>query len=64
MHAVQIETDKTKRLALISGVLKFVEDNYLYIPLHQQVVVWAARSNIEVAQPADNYFPLRYVTVK
>jgi peptide/nickel transport system substrate-binding protein len=64
MHAVQIESDKTKRQALISGVLKFVKDNYLYIPLHQQVVVWAARGNVEVAQPADNYFPLRYVTVK
>ncbi|HVJ54554.1 MAG TPA: ABC transporter substrate-binding protein [Aliidongia sp.] len=64
MHAVQIETDKEKRQALISDVLKFVKDNYLYIPLHQQVVVWAARNNVDVAQMADNYFPLRYVTVK
>jgi peptide/nickel transport system substrate-binding protein len=64
IHAIQIESDKEKRLKLISDVLKFVKDNYLYIPLHQQVVVWAARSNVEVAQPADNYFPLRYVTVK
>src|SRR6202012_3175834 len=64
MKAIQTETDKTKRQALISGVTKFVKDNYLYIPLHQQVVVWAARSNIDVAQLADNYFPLRYVQVK
>ena len=61
---VQSETDSTKRLGLISEALKFVKDHYLYIPLHQQVVVWAARDNVDVAQPADNYFPLRYVTVK
>jgi peptide/nickel transport system substrate-binding protein len=64
MQAVQIEPDPKKRLAHIDEVLKFVKDNYLYLPLHQQVVVWAARKNVEVAQMADNYFPLRYVTVK
>jgi len=26
--------------------------------------VWAYRSNVELQQMADNYFPLRYVTVK
>ena len=34
------------------------------LPLHQQVIVWAAKSNIELAQPADNFFPYRYVKVK
>jgi peptide/nickel transport system substrate-binding protein len=61
---IQGETDRTKRLGEISDALKFVKDNYLYIPLHQQVVVWAARDNVDVAQMSDNYFPLRYVTVK
>ncbi len=61
---VQSETDSAKRLGYISEALKFVKDHWLYIPLHQQVVVWAARDTVDVAQPADNYFPLRYVTVK
>jgi peptide/nickel transport system substrate-binding protein len=61
---IQIEPDRLKRQAEISRALKFVEDNYLYIPLHQQVVVWAARSNIDVTPLADDTFPLRYVTVK
>jgi peptide/nickel transport system substrate-binding protein len=61
---IQIETDATKRLAEIDQVLKFVKDNYLYIPLHQQVVVWAARDTVEVAQRADNGFALRDVVVK
>jgi len=38
-------------------------DEVGHIPLHQQVVVWAARSNIALQQMADNYFPLRYVRV-
>jgi hypothetical protein len=28
------------------------------------VVVWAAKQNVELAQPADDFFPYRYVTVK
>ena len=35
-----------------------------YIPLHQQVIAWAARSNIELVLLADNSFPLRFVQVK
>ncbi|MEI9986704.1 MAG: ABC transporter substrate-binding protein [Aliidongia sp.] len=64
MLAIQTETDKAKRQQRISDVLRFVKDNYLYIPLHQQVIVWAARNTVDVVQPADNFFPLRYVTVK
>jgi peptide/nickel transport system substrate-binding protein len=64
ISAIQTELDTKKRLGLISQALKFVKDNYLYIPLHQQVVVWAARDNVQLTQMADNYFPLRFVTVK
>ena len=64
IKAIQVETDQKKRQALISNALSVIKDQYLYIPLHQQVVVWAARSNVEVAQMADNFFPLRFVTVK
>jgi peptide/nickel transport system substrate-binding protein len=62
--AIQTETDAKKRQALIADALSVVKNQYLYIPLHQQVVVWAARSNVDVVQMADNYFPLRFVTVK
>ncbi|HEV2677301.1 MAG TPA: ABC transporter substrate-binding protein [Aliidongia sp.] len=64
IDAIQVETDQKKRQALISRALGIIKDEYLYIPLHQQVVVWAARSNVDVAQMADNFFPLRFVTVK
>jgi peptide/nickel transport system substrate-binding protein len=64
IKGIQSETDQAKRQALISKALAVIKDQYLYIPLHQQVVVWAARSNVDVVQMADNFFPLRFVTVK
>lgn len=61
---IQVETDAAKRLQDIHSALQIVKDDFAFIPLHQQVLVWAAKSNIELAQPADDYFPLRYVNVK
>jgi peptide/nickel transport system substrate-binding protein len=58
------ETDQAKRNGLIDQAAKIVQDDVADIPLHQQVIVWASKSNIDVAQMADNYFPYRYVTVK
>jgi peptide/nickel transport system substrate-binding protein len=61
---IQSETDKEKRLAEIHEGLKIVKEDVATIPLHQQVLVWAARDNVELVQSADNYFPLRYVKLK
>jgi peptide/nickel transport system substrate-binding protein len=61
---IQVETDKAKRAALVAEALTIVRDDVPTIPLHQQAVVWAARSNVELSQLADNFFPLRYVRVK
>ena len=59
-----VETDTTKRQAMIDEASKLAKDDVATIPLHQQVLVWATRSTIDLTQPADNTFPLRYVTVK
>jgi peptide/nickel transport system substrate-binding protein len=61
---VEQETDKEKRDAMIADAHKIHTDDVGHIPLHQQAIVWAVRGNIDVVQPADNFFPLRYVTVK
>jgi len=58
------ELNKDKRQALIDDAAKIVQEDVATIPLHQQVIVWAARNNIELTQPADNAFYLRWVTVK
>ncbi|TXL76319.1 ABC transporter substrate-binding protein [Vineibacter terrae] len=58
------ESDKAKRDAMIREATKLYTEDYAYIPLHQQAVIWAARKNITLHQPADNRFPLRFVQVK
>ncbi len=62
--AMEQETDKAKRDEMIKQATKLYVNDYAYIPLHQQAVVWAARKNIDLVQLADNTFPLRFVTVK
>jgi len=61
---IGLETDQTKRNAMIRQSIEILQKDLPTIPLHQQVVVWATKKNVEVAQPADNFFPFRYITVK
>ena len=63
-EAMAHELDKEKRQELINEASKIVQDEVAFIPLHQQVVVWAARNGIELFQPADNAFYLRWVRVE
>jgi len=58
------DLNRDKRQALIDDAAKIVQDDVATIPLHQQVIVWAVRDNIDVVQPADNAFYLRWVKVK
>jgi len=62
--AMERETDVAKRNAMISQATKLYVDDFAYIPLHQQFVVWAAKEGVNLVQLADNNFPLRYVTIK
>jgi peptide/nickel transport system substrate-binding protein len=62
--AIQSETDEEKRTAMIHEAMRIHKEEFGHIPLHQQTVVWAKRDNVDLVQLADNYFPLRYVTVK
>ena len=64
VNEIGTETDPAKRQAEIVQASKIAQDDVATIPLHQQTVVWAAKTNIELQQLADNSFPLRYVVVK
>jgi len=59
-----VETDKAKRQEEINEASQIAKDDVATIPLHQQVLVWATKSSIDLVQPADDSFPLRYVMVK
>jgi peptide/nickel transport system substrate-binding protein len=64
IKGIQVELDSEKRNELISRALTIVKDEFVYVPLHQQMVVWASRDNVDLAQLASNDFPWRYVTLK
>jgi peptide/nickel transport system substrate-binding protein len=61
---IGVEADPAKRTAMIQKATAILQKDFGYIPLHQQMIAWAARKNIELVQMADNYFPLRFVRVK
>ena len=61
---IEVELDGEKRNDLISKALSVVKNDFVYIPLHQQIVVWASRDNVELAQMGNNDFQLRYVKMK
>ena len=61
---IERETDRAKRAAMIDEAQRIHMQDIGHIPLHQQALIWAARANVELAQQADNFFPLRYVTVR
>ncbi len=64
LDKIAVEIDPAKRQAMITQAAKIAHDDVATIPLHQQTVVWATKSNIDLQQLADNTFPLRYVMVK
>jgi peptide/nickel transport system substrate-binding protein len=58
-----VELDPAKRQAEIDQAAKIVQDDVADIPLHQQTIVWAAKKNIDIVQPADNRIAMRWVHV-
>jgi peptide/nickel transport system substrate-binding protein len=64
IRQIGVESDQTKRNRMISEATGIVRRDMAVLPLHQQVIAWAAKANIDLAQPADNTFPYRFVTVK
>src|SRR5271167_4592414 len=58
---IEVELDGEKRNELISKALSIVKEDYAYIPLHQQIVVWASRDDVDLAPMGNNDFQLRYV---
>jgi peptide/nickel transport system substrate-binding protein len=64
VRKIEVELDSEKRNELISQGLRILKEDFVYVPLHQQIVVWASRDNVDLAQLGNNEFPLRYVKMK
>lgn len=61
---IAVEADQAKRNDMIRQSIGMIQQDVATVPLHQQVIVWAAKTNIDLVQPADNFFPYRFVQVK
>jgi peptide/nickel transport system substrate-binding protein len=58
-----VEADPARREALIKAALREWKAQVHSIPLHRQVIPWAARSHVDVVHRADNWLEVPWVTV-
>jgi peptide/nickel transport system substrate-binding protein len=50
-----VELDEGKRRAMLAEGFKIAKEQALFIPLHQQPLAWAMKSNVDMPQFADEY---------
>ena len=58
-----VEPDAKKREELIKAALREWKEQVHTIPLHRQVIPWAARSNVSVVHRADNWLEVPWITI-
>jgi peptide/nickel transport system substrate-binding protein len=60
---IKIETDLPVRNRLLTEGLQLQNDTVAHIPLHNQIIPWAMKKNIDLVHRADNRIDWRLVTV-
>ena len=63
VERIKVETDQKLRRELIGKALQLSHDDVAYLPLHNQIIPWAMKKNIEVTHRADNRIDWRLVKV-
>jgi peptide/nickel transport system substrate-binding protein len=63
VERVKVETDLQRRNELIEKALILANEDAAYIPLHNQIIPWAMKKNIEVVHRADNRLDWRLIKV-
>lgn len=58
------EADPKKREQLVKAALMEWKEQVHTIPLHRQMIPWAARTNVDVVHRPDNWLEVPWVTVK
>ena len=58
-----IEPDPKKREQLIRAALTEWKEQIHTIPLHRQMIPWAARSNVNLVHRADNFVVMQWVSI-
>lgn len=57
------EADPKKREELIKAALREYKEQVHILPLHRQVIPWAARSNVSVVHRPDNWLEWQWITI-
>jgi peptide/nickel transport system substrate-binding protein len=58
-----IEMDPKARTRLLTEAMMIVKEKYYTIPLHRQVIPWAARAGVKVVHRPDNVLQPLWVTL-
>jgi len=58
------EADPRKREELVKSALREYSAQVHLIPLHRQIIAWAARTNIDAVHRADNWLEVSWVTIR
>ena len=61
--ASSIEADAKKREELVKAALREWKEQVHTIPLHRQMIPWAARANVSVVHRADNWLEVPWVVI-
>lgn len=64
MAQSSVEPDPKKREALIRAALTELREQVAVIPLHRQIIPWAARANVTPVHRPDNWLELAWVQVR
>ena len=64
IDSAEREMDPSKRLDLLHEAFRRVRDNVYTIPLHRQVIPWAARSGVHAQHRADNVLEATWVRIE
>ena len=60
---IKVETDAPVRSRMLTEALQLSNDTVSHIPLHDQVIPWAMKKNVEMIHRADNRVDMRAVKV-
>jgi peptide/nickel transport system substrate-binding protein len=63
-RAIQSETDKNKRAAMIKEAFELHSADVGHLPLHQQSLAWGVAKKVDIVQLADNFMPFKWISVK
>ncbi|SFZ83373.1 peptide/nickel transport system substrate-binding protein [Devosia enhydra] len=56
--------DRDGRAEKLKAVYSWVAENQLYVPVHQQLIVYAMRDRVDTNVRADGWFDIRFATIE